>query len=231
MGRTTRVLDAGWRWIEDDPDLGGPHRRWGHTGVRGTGMRGISLVRATGMLALLGCLLGGCAMAPAPSSGPPGSAVAAQGRSRCLGSVPVVRGKLKGAAADTLEQLQGTYEEKPGFRAVVFDGAQAIVVVDGASLPAWIAELTPKGIAVAPSCVDPLLLDAVMAAVPALTPPVGGSTAGYNALDDAIEVGGIGADALLAALDEVNPALGETARGAVGAGTLRINEARISVSR
>jgi hypothetical protein len=194
-------------------------------------MRGKSLVRAAGVLALACGLLGGCAMAPAPSPDPSASAVAAQGRSRCLGSVPVVRGNLKGAAADTLEQLQGTYEEWPGFRAVVFDGTKALVVVDAASLPAWIAELTPKGIAVAPSCVDPLLLDAVMAAIPALTPPDGGSTAGYNALNDTIEVHGIGADPLLAALDEVDPALGETARNAVEAGTLRINETKIFVSR
>lgn len=191
----------------------------------------MSVVRAAWVLALVGGLLGGCAMAPAPSSGPPTSPFAAQGRSRCLGSVPVVLGNLKGAAADTLEQLQGTYEERPGFRAVVFDGTKAIVVVDAASLPAWIVELTPKGIAVAPSCVDPLLLDAVMAAVPALTPPDGGSTAGYNGLDDTIEVRGIGADPLLVALDAVDPALGETARDAVGAGTLRINEARITISR
>lgn len=194
-------------------------------------MRGKSLVRAAGVLALASGLLGGCAMAPAPSPKPTASAVAAQGRSRCPGSVPVVRGNLKGAAADTLEQLQGTYEERLGFRAVVFDGTKAIVVVDAASLPAWIAELTPKGIAAAPSCVDPMLLDAVMAAVPALTPPDGGSTAGYNGLDDTIEVGGVGAVALLAALDEVDPALGKSAEGAVAAGTLRINEARISVSR
>jgi hypothetical protein len=194
-------------------------------------MRRKSLVRAAGVLTLAWGLLGGCAIAPAPSTESAASAVAAQGRSRCPGSVPVVLGNLKGAAADTLEQLQGTYEERLGFRAVVFDGTKAIVVVDAASLPGWIAELTPKGIAVAPSCVDPVLLDAVMATVPALTPPDGASTAGYNGLDDTIDVGGIGADALLAALDEVNPALGETARGAVQAGTLRINEAEISVSR
>lgn len=142
-----------------------------------------------------------------------------------------MRWNLKGAAADTLEQLQATYEGMPGFRAVVFDGTKAIVVVDAASMPGWLAELTPKGIAVAPSCVDPVLLDAVMAAVPALTQPDGGSTAGYNALDDTIEVRGIEAVALLAALNEVDPALGASARGAVAAGTLRINEARISISR
>lgn len=184
-----------------------------------------------GVLTLACGLLGGCASAPTRSPEPATSAVAAQGRSRCPGSVSVVRGNLKGAAADTLEQLQGTYEERPGFRAVVFDGTKAIVVVDAASLPGWLAELTPKGIAVAPSCVDPELLDAVMAAVPALAPPDGGSTAGYNALDDTIEVGGIGAVALLAALDEVAPALGERASDAVAAGTLRISEARITISR
>jgi hypothetical protein len=194
-------------------------------------MRGRSLVRAAGVLALACGLLGGCAMAPEPSPEPTADAVAAQGRSRCPGSVPVVRGNLKGAAADTLEQLQGTYEERPGFRAVVFDGVKAIVVVDAASLPGWLAELTPKGIAVARSCVDPVLLDAVMAAVPELTPPDGGSNAGYNALDDTIEVGGIRTVALLEALDEVDPALGESARDAVAAGTLRISEARITVSR
>lgn len=194
-------------------------------------MRGKRLVRVAGVLALACFLLGGCAIAPAPSPEPAASAVAAQGRSRCPGSVPVVRENLKGAAADTLEQLQGTYEERPGFRAVVFNGTKAIVVVDAASLPGWLAELTPKGIAVARSCVDRALLDAVMAAIPALTPPDGGSTAGYNGLDDTIEVGGIGAVALLTALDEADLALGESARDAVASGTLRINEARITISR
>jgi ABC-type glycerol-3-phosphate transport system substrate-binding protein len=145
---------------------------------------GLSVVRALVAVALLGGLLAGCAATATQSSGPTASAAAPQGRSRCAGSVPVVLTNLQGAAANTLEQLQGTYEAKPGFLAVVFDGTKAVVVVEAARLPAWLADLTPNGIAVAPGCVDPALLDAVKAAVPALTPADGISSAGYNGLND-----------------------------------------------
>jgi hypothetical protein len=187
-------------------------------------------VRAAAGIALLGALLVGCATAPAESPGPTAIAAATQGRSRCPGSAPVALTNLQGAAADTVERLQSTYEAKPGFLAVVFDGAKATVVVEAARLPEWLAELTPKGIAVAPSCVDPILLAAVKAALPGLAPD-GMVSAGYNGLDDAIEVVGTGEDALLPALDLQQAGMGDQARAAVAAGTLRINGDKISGTR
>ena len=193
--------------------------------------RAMSLMRAAGALALLGGLLAGCAAASGPSAGPPASAAQAQGRSRCAGSAPVALTNLQGAAADTVERLQGTYEGRLGFLAVVFDGAKPIVVVEAESLPAWLADLTPKGVSVAPSCVDPALLAAVKAAAPALTPPNGISSDGYHGLDDYIDVLGVGADALLAALDKQDPALGARARNAIASGTLRVNGDKVSGTR
>ena len=77
-------------------------------------------------------------------------------------------------------------------------------------------------IAVAPSCVDPSLLVAVLDAVPRLTPPDGISSVGYNALDDSIDVIGVNADALVNALDGKDHNVGALARIAIVEGTLRV---------
>ncbi len=186
------------------------------------------------VLALFGCsamLLAGCASTPEGSPRSAASAAGPQGRSECPGSAPVALTDLRGAAADTLEQLQSTYEAKPGFLAVIFDGTKAIVVVEAERLPEWLTELMPKGIAVAPSCVDPALTAAVKAAIPGLAPVDGIAGAGYNGLDDAIEVVGVDPDTLLAALDAKDAGLGDRARAAITAGTLRINGQKVSGSR
>ncbi len=174
-------------------------------------------------LAFFGGLLAACASAPPSSAASPAEAPGVEGRSRCPGSVPVALTNLDGPAADLLEQLQGRYEERAGFMAVVFDGINAIVVVEAGRLAAWRAELDPQGIAVATSCVDPVLLAAVQAAVPGITPPGGTSSAGYNAVDDSIDVSGVGEERLLAALDGLDPEIGARAREAIARGTLRID--------
>jgi hypothetical protein len=135
---------------------------------------------------------------------------------------------LRGAAADTLEQLQGTYEQDPGFLAVVFDGTKPIVIVERAALAGWQLRLAASGVAVAPSCVDPGLLAAVRAVVPTVAPPDGITSVGYNGLDDTIDVLGIDADTLVTALEKRQAGSGSAARDAIADGTLRIDPRKIS---
>jgi len=172
-----------------------------------------------------GALLSGCAWldveVPTPTDVP---AAGLEGRTACPGSVPAVLTNLRGGSADALEELQATYASDPGFRAVVFDGAQPIVVVDAATLPDWQLRLGPLGLAVAPSCVDPELLAAVHRVVPVVAPADRTITAGYNALDDRIFVMGIDADTLIRALEEQAPGAGDAALDAIAEGTLGIDE-------
>lgn len=166
--------------------------------------------------------------APAATRDPAESHV---GRTVCPGSVPWVATNLRGAAADTLEQLQGTYEQDPGFLAVVFDGTKPIVIVERAALTGWQLRLAASGMAVAPSCVDPGLLAAVHEVLPTVAPADRIVSAGYNALDDTIDVLGIDADTLVAALEEFQAGSGGPARNAIAEGTLRIDPAKVSGTR
>ena len=70
----------------------------------------------------------------------------------------------------------------------------------------------------------------VDAALPTLNPPEGIVSAGYNGLDD-IDVVGVRADVLLAALDQQDPAIGARAREAMATGTLRINGEPVLITR
>ncbi len=153
------------------------------------------------------------------------------GRTVCPGSVPWVATNLRGAPADALEQLQGTYEQDPGFLAVVFDGVRPIVVVERRALAAWQLRLAPRGVAVAPSCIDPGVLAAVHAVLPAVASPDRTVSAGYNGLDDAIDVLGIDADTLVAALETLQPGGGDAARDAIADGTLRIDPREVPGTR
>lgn len=171
-------------------------------------------------LLVIAATLGSCRV----SIGTPGSpSMPASARSECPGSVPVALSDLDGTSADTVERLQRTFEGRPGFLAVIFDGAMPIVVVEAQRLPEWQSEVGSSGITVAPSCVDPALLAAVLAVVPTLAPPDRVTSAGYDAIRDAIRVVGLDGDTLLAALDKLDPAMSERARTAIGAGTLVIN--------
>ncbi|MHB8892496.1 MAG: hypothetical protein ACYC65_10685 [Candidatus Limnocylindrales bacterium] len=139
---------------------------------------------------------------------------------------------LRGSAADALEQLQGTYENGPGFLGVVWDGHQGVIVVEAGQLLAWQARMGPLGIAVARSCVDPALLATVKAVLPRISEQQDGiMSAGYNVLDDAISVSGIDAEVLLAAMDEIRPGARSAALAAIADGTLRIDPAKISGGR
>jgi hypothetical protein len=182
--------------------------------------------RAARSLALV-LLLGACA--PSPGAEAPETELDANhvGRTRCPGSVPVAQTNLRGAAADSLEAVQGEHGLKPGFMAVIFDGTQPIVVVEAARVAEWENAMGGKRIAVAPSCVDPELLDAVMTVIPALPPPDGAVTGGYNGLNDSIELQGVASDALLAALQRLLPGMEERAAAAMAAGTLRVDEGPI----
>lgn len=179
---------------------------------------------ATVCLAVAVGLLAGCGSAePTSPTEMPTATAAQEGRSVCPGAVPWVATNLRGAPADALERLQGTYGNDPGFLAVVFDGVKPIVVVDLSMLAEWQERLAPTGVAVAPSCVDSALLAAVHAVLPAVRPPGGGVLAGYFGLDDAIEVRGVDADTLVAALEQWSPGSGTKALAAIAAGTLRID--------
>jgi hypothetical protein len=156
----------------------------------------------------------------AASSFPPNSqtipatapANATSGRSQCPGAAPVAVTNLDGPAAHALEQLQTTYERQPGFLAVVFDGQEPTLVVDARLLPVWQLKLGPKGVAVAPSCIDTTVLAAVKAALPAVAPSDGVVSVGYDALSDAINIVGIDSDTLLVALARSDPAMRDRAR-------------------
>jgi hypothetical protein len=185
--------------------------------------------------ACLVALVSACG-APAPSvpdAGVEAPAVLPRvGRSVCPGSVTQVGRDLGGAAADSLERLQGTYENDPGFLAVVWDGRRGVIVVESAQLIAWQARVAPLGIAVARSCVDPALLATVHAALPRIPVPGGGIiSAGYDGLDDAIFVLGVDTDVLVAAMDEVRPGVKPAALAAIADGTLRVSPQEISGGR
>lgn len=187
---------------------------------------------ATVCLAVAAGLLAGCGWAePTSPTEMPTATAAHEGRSVCPGAVQFVAENLRGAPADALEQLQTTYENEPGFFAVVLNGTNSIVVVDSRLLAEWLDRLAPSGVAVAPSCVDTALLAAVHAVLPAVRPPGGGVLAGYNGLDDAIEVRGVDADTLVAALDQWSPGSGSKALAAIAAGTLRIDPRDVPRSR
>lgn len=187
---------------------------------------------ATLCLAVVVGLLAGCGSAE-PTSPPetPTATAALSGRSVCPGAVPWVGTNLTGAPADALEQLQGTYENDPGFLAVVFDGVKPIVVVDPSMLAEWQDWLAPSGVAVAPSCIDLALLAAVHAVLPAVRPPGGSVMAGYNGLDDVIEVRGVDADTLVAAVEQWSPGSGSKALAAIASGTLRIDPRDLPILR
>src|SRR3990172_11704996 len=85
---------------------------------------------ATLCLAVVVSLLAGCGSAePTSPTETPRATPALSGRSVCPSSVPFVASNLTGRPADVLERLQGTYENDPGFLAVVFDGTEPIVIV------------------------------------------------------------------------------------------------------
>jgi hypothetical protein len=133
---------------------------------------------------------------------------------------------VDGAAANVLEQLQGTYENEPGFLAVVNDGAKAIVVVDARMVDEWRTRMAPHDVAVAPSCIDPRLLAAVLAALPGIDrPPNATTSAGYDALEDAIVVRGVSRDNLVNALAEAGTGMQSAAIDAIAAATLRVDPA------
>jgi hypothetical protein len=134
---------------------------------------------------------------------------------------------LSGAPADALEGLQGKYGELPGFLAVVFDGTQAIVVVEAGRLAEWRNALAPSGVPVAPSCIDVELLRAVQAAVPAMANGNGIVSAGYDGLADRIDVHGVDAEMVFRALDALGAGGADAARQAIAAGTLRIDSGPI----
>lgn len=187
---------------------------------------------ATGLLAALASACGAPALSPPDASAavPPTAPIV--GRSVCPGSVPQVGTNLQGRDADTLERLGGTYQDEPGVLGVVWDGHQGVVVVEAGKLIAWQARLAPLGIAVARSCVDPTLLATVRAAFGRIPVPEGTMiSGGYDALHDAISVGGVDTGVLLAAMEVVLPGTRPAALAAIANGTLRVDPQTIRGGR
>ena len=173
---------------------------------------------------LLLAILWGCASGPAPSPSPSITPPPASGRSTCPGAVAVVETNLTGGPADALERLGATYQGDPGYLAVVFDGRNAVVIVESDMLPAWQARLAPGGIAVARSCVQPGLVRAVEQAMSRVVVPKGMIvSSGYDGLADAVRVSGVDQDTLVAAIGQGSEAAREAAIQAIADGTLRVN--------
>jgi hypothetical protein len=171
---------------------------------------------------LVGCDGSGPAL-PTRSAGQADGGVPV-GRTVCPGSVKQALRIDDDATADLVEGLQTRYEGDLGFLAVVWDGRNAVIVVEAARLLAWEARMASRGITVAPSCINPALLAAIQAALPQVAARAGGGImAGYNGVDDAITVMGVEPDDLLAALDEVGPDARDAAVATIADGTLRID--------
>ena len=110
-------------------------------------------------------------------------------RTTCSDSVGRIQTNLTGGPADQLELLQATYGERAGFRAAVFDGKKAWVVVDPGTLGDWKVVGSREGVPIAASCVDESLIDAGLRV--AQSPAATGSTiSGYDALTDSVFVEG-----------------------------------------
>lgn len=134
------------------------------------------------------------------------------GRTQCSGGLDAVYSGLTGDAADQIEELQGKYEDNEGFRAAVFDGKSAALVVEAGTVAAWSTRLENTGVGVYASCVDPRLLDALPEAAQAIERgPDDFVTAGYSALlDAAVFRTSVSTDAVLTALQRVDSSLSLT---------------------
>jgi hypothetical protein len=145
------------------------------------------------------------------------------GRSVCPGAMSAVRA-IVGAQVDVVEQIQAEYESAPGFLGVVSDGTRPIIIVDSLRLHEWQAQVSPLGLAVAPSCTSAGLLDAIKAVLPRLQRATGVTViAGYDVLDDAIFVQGVDAPELVNALAISLPDAETLTNEAIAAGTLRLH--------
>jgi hypothetical protein len=183
-----------------------------------------------GLLAVLIASCGPSSAAPPASIGELAIPANGVGRTVCAGSVPDAAETVPAAGAGVMERLQATYEGDPGFLAVVWDNRQPVIVVARGDLAAWQAQLAPLKTAVAPSCVDQTLFALVHEVLPRM-PNQGVISGGYNAVDDAIFVSGVDADALLAELDALQPGAKAVALTAIADGTLRLSSADSPGSR
>ncbi len=110
-------------------------------------------------------------------------------RTECPGSIPRVQVNMTGHDADVVEKFQNRYEEIDGFRAVVHDDSQAIVVVDAMAVGAWERRQQREGIRVVATCVQGELIAAAHAAIKQLPLADGDwASAGYDAIADAVIV-------------------------------------------
>ena len=105
----------------------------------------------------------------------------------------------------------------------MYDGSDAIVVVDRDLLLDWQTRLLGTGVQVAPSCVEPALLRVINQAVQLAEIDAGGIVSThYDALLDAIVVTGLTRDGFDSLIQKLAPPDASAARAAIEAGTLRI---------
>lgn len=124
------------------------------------------------------------------SSSPTGSLPNLDARSDCgHEKLPPLATDMTGPTADKVEELQGRYEDEPGFRGVVSSGDEFWVVVDEVSAESLMKQLSSDGIQVALSCVDSGLIKSAKSAVSdAAMAPGDYSSVGYNVLTDSVDV-------------------------------------------
>lgn len=152
-------------------------------------------------------------------------AIAVSDRTTCEGAIPSVMTNLSGSDADVLEDLQSRYGDGDGFRAVVFDGNVAAIVVAPEAFGAWRARFSNSDTPVVASCVSTGLLDGALETVDRLdVGPDGFVSAGYDALLDAVVVTtSTSAETFVTQVDQAVP--GATS-GAIADGTLRITQTK-----
>jgi hypothetical protein len=78
-------------------------------------------------------------------------------------SVTKVQTDLVGEPADQIERLHAEHSASEGFRAVIYDGYEAIVIVDPRTVGDWKKRVSE--VHVAPSCVQEALISAAKEAV------------------------------------------------------------------
>ena len=169
--------------------------------------------------AFIAAILVGCGSAsPLPS----GALIVAD-RPSCPGSIPRVFSNLTGEPADLVERGQAELQDEEGFRALVYDGKQAVVVVTPDTLDDWVPRVAQRGLGLGTSCVDEQLLGVVQKAFGTLTVQSDDVIGvGYSGLNDAIFVSGVDEAQLRQAILMVEPGFAAKMDAAIAAGTLRL---------
>ena len=172
-----------------------------------------------------GVVPSGAAAVNAPAAASDAQPTEVTGRTTCQGSITTVMTNLYGPVADLLEELQGKYEDADGFRAVVYDGSGAAIVVAPDAIDRWQVDLAGSDVAVVASCVPTSLVDAARKVVDGTdVGPTGFSSVGYDSSLDAVTI--ITTAPTAGVIEGIEAAAPGTTTDALADGTLRITPAR-----